>query len=144
MKMIVLCIIVCMLSVGLGDIALSDSGANVDVEFIEFIPSRLSAGVPFEFIFRCRNTGNEPINPFAEVTLSGGVYDSDDKQILNAQDKKYRLYNFFPGDKSGRLRFYIGSLQKGSYMLKLNINAYSRTKQVNISNSTYSMPITVD
>jgi len=122
-----------------------DEPAKITLQFIEFFPvNNLQNEVPFEIIFKLKNTGGTPINPYAEVTLSGQVVDKKGEAVFRVVDKKYRVYNFWPGDQSGRLRFYVGSLTPGAYTIKLNINTFDRGKGVNISNEPFTMPITVN
>ncbi len=121
----------------------SEGNSRVSVDFEEFIPSELQQGVPFELIFKLKNTGDEPITPYAEVTIYGKVYNGDGDSVLRVLDKKFRIYNFWPGDQSARQRLYIGSLEKGSYTLRLNINTYNRVKGMNVSQETLEMPLDV-
>ncbi len=121
------------------------SYAEVSLEIVNFYPEEdIRQNVPFEIVFRISNTGEEAINPFAEVTLSGEVYTDDGESVLRLVDKKYRVYNLWPGETSGKLWFYVGALErKGIYKLKLRVNAYNLIKNKNLSNKKLEIPIYV-
>ena len=58
-------------------------------------------------------------------------------------DKQYRIYNLWPGSQTPKEKFYIGVLQKGMYILKLNISAYNRTKGILLSRESFELDIVV-
>lgn len=120
-------------------------GDNFKVSIVEvgLVPPVLQDNVPFEINFKFKNTGDKAIAPFGEVTISGQAYDSRGNPVLRIIDKKYRVYNFWPDDTSGKQRFYIGSLKKGAYTIKLVINTYDRTKVSNICQDAFELPVEV-
>jgi len=118
--------------------------AKVQIQFVEFFPAKdLKEGAAFEIVFVLTNTGGEPINPYAEVTLYGSVLNQKNEQVFKLVDAKYRVYNLWPGDHSARERFYIGALPKGDYKLNVHASAFDRGKNRVISEDVFEMPFTV-
>ena len=120
-----------------------EHGGRISLNFVEFYPPEVRADVPFEIIFKLANTGTQPATPYAEVTLSGEVLNEKGAQVLKPVDKKYNIYNFWPGDRSGKQRYYIGPLPSGEYKLRVDVNAFIRVKNVVVSNETFEMTIIV-
>ena len=139
LMLIVSCLLLC------PQTTIAEESAEISAFFIEFYPAaRLQSEVPFEVIFKLRNTGEKPVNPYAEVTLSGSVYNEKDEAILRVTDKRYRAYNLWPGDETGRLRLYIGALKNGIYSLKIDVNAFNRGSNMNISNKPFELTLFIE
>ncbi|MDD5439938.1 MAG: hypothetical protein PHS37_07115 [Candidatus Omnitrophica bacterium] len=122
----------------------AETPAKVNIVFLEFYPTNdLKAGAAFEIVFNLKNTGGQPVNPYAEVTLYGDVYNEKGVSVLRILDKKYRIYNFWPGDEGGRQRLYIGALPKGKYSIRLNVSSFDRGKGVVLSEEKFELPVTI-
>lgn len=117
---------------------------KVVLEFLEFSTKTVQAGVPFEIIYKFRNAGAEPINPFAQMTLYGNVVDEKGNPVLRILDKQLNIYNLWPGEAGGAQRIYIGVLPKGKFTIKLHVNAYSKVKNKNLSNELFEKKIDVN
>ncbi|MDD4202218.1 MAG: hypothetical protein PHQ52_01995 [Candidatus Omnitrophica bacterium] len=145
--------------------SLAEDGPHVKFSFVEFFPEpTLRAGSYFEVVFRLKNDGNKPINPYAEVAVSGEIvkivedkqktdgsqtsmvdqsFETKEEVVLRLLDKKYKLYNLWPGEISSKLWFYIGILPEGSYTMRIYISALDRVRGKTISSETYEMGIFV-
>jgi len=119
-------------------------GGKVSLIFVQFYPEKLSPSVSFEVYFVLRNTGSKAITPSAEVTVSGEVLDQKENIVYRIIDKRYFIYNFWPGDSSGKQRIYIGALKKGMFKLRLHVNAYNRAKSSNVSTETFDIDLNVE
>lgn len=116
----------------------AQAAAKVSLVLLEFDPEELLAGAPFEIVFRLKNTGDEPITPFAEVTISGYIYDREGVEALRVIEKQFKVYNFWPDAQSGRHRMLIGPVaQAGIYTMDLNINVYNRVKNNNVYQGSF-------
>jgi len=115
----------------------SEGDYFISFVFQEFHPENPQIHVPFEVIFKLKNTGSEFISPFAEVTISGKILDSEDNAILRLREEQYRVHNFVPGAQTGRLRYYIGTLEEGAYKVELVINSYNKVKKRHLSRDTF-------
>ena len=110
---------------------------------VEFYPAKLQSMVPIEAIFVIKNTGNAPINPYAEVTLSGRVVTLKGDEVLRIVDKKYYVHNLWPGETTGKQRLYIGSVPSGEYTLELTVNAYNKVRGQNLSTEMVSFSLKI-
>jgi hypothetical protein len=143
----------------------TEDGPHVKFFFVEFFPEpTLQAGSYFEVVFRLKNDGNKPINPYAEVAVAGEIvkmvenkqkidasqqsmvdksFETQEEVVLRLLDKKYKLYNLWPGEISSKLWFYIGILPEGAYTMRLYISALDRVRGKSISSETYETGIFV-
>ena len=144
MKITVILLLLLAAIFSMGIRAYSADDARISIVLDSFSPPKLQQGVPFEMIFKLKNSGTKAVTPSAEVTLYGDVYDSDRNPALRIVDKTYRVYNFYPGAVTGKQRLYIGSLRKGSYTIRLDITTYNRTKNAVVSQVKLDIPINVD
>jgi len=144
MKKLIYVILVLSIILIIQGVAHAGSSPKVDLKLEKFIPEKLQQGVPFEMIFRFENTGNEPVTPSAEVTIFGDIHDSDRNPVFRITDKTYRVYNFFPGDRTARQRLYIGSLRSGTYTIRLEITTYNKIKSTVVSQVKLDIPINVE
>ncbi len=110
---------------------------------VEFYPSQLQAMVPIEAIFYIKNTGNAPITPYAEVTISGRVVTLKGEEILRLVDKKYNIHNLWPSEATSKQRLYIGSVPAGSYNLELTINTFNKVRNENLSTEMVNFPLEI-
>ncbi len=129
----------------LAGLAFANGSARISFIFEGFYPvEKPKQGIPFEIVFRLKNSGDSPINPFADVSISGGIYDTKGDLVFRVTDRQYRIYNLWPQGQSPKQLFYIGNLTKGSYVIKLNIYAYNRIKGISISQEIFELNIDVE